>query len=98
VAGLKGIASSVATRPRLADGRRAERKISAKPESAQKAILRLAKEHKGVVTPALVSVETSVELEAAAKELEAMAAKGFTEMRVRDNGVIEYLFPEFDVD
>jgi cadmium resistance protein CadD (predicted permease) len=96
VSGLKRMAAEFANRPRLENERKPA--LGAKPESAQKAILRIAKDHRGVVTPALVSVESCVELEAASKELDAMASKGYAEMRVRDSGVIEYVFSEFAID
>lgn len=95
ISGLKKLAGEFANRPRLARQRREELAQAQAAESPQRIILQVARRNRGVVTPALVSMESQLDLDAAARELEAMARKGHAEMRVRDNGVIDYLFAEF---
>jgi len=63
--------------------------------SSEKQILLVAKEEKGVVTPALVALKTELSIQEAEKALEAMARQGYAQMRVTDSGRIEYEFPEF---
>jgi hypothetical protein len=63
--------------------------------SSEKQILLVAKEEKGVVTPALVALKTELSIQEAEKALESMAKLGYALMRVTDSGRIEYEFPEF---
>jgi hypothetical protein len=63
--------------------------------AAEKQILLAAKEEKGLVTPALVALKTELTIQEAEKLLEEMARKGYAVMHVRDDGRIEYEFPEF---
>jgi hypothetical protein len=63
--------------------------------SIEKQVLVAAKEENGVVTPALVALKTELSIQEAEKKLDEMAQKGYTVMQVRDNGRIEYEFPEF---
>jgi hypothetical protein len=63
--------------------------------AAEKQILLAAKEEKGLITPALVALKTELTIQEAEKLLEEMARKGYAVMHVRDNGRIEYEFPEF---
>jgi uncharacterized SAM-binding protein YcdF (DUF218 family) len=88
VEGLRRLASQ-RRRPQLAAG--------AKPGgvTSEKQILLVAKEEKGVVTPALVALKTELSIQEAEKALENMAQLGYALMRVTDSGRIEYEFPEF---
>ncbi len=61
----------------------------------EKQVLQTAKEEKGIVTPALVALETSLSITQAEQILEKMAKKGYVVMHVKDDGRIEYEFPEF---
>jgi hypothetical protein len=63
--------------------------------AAEKQVLLAAKEEKGIVTPALVALKTELTIQEAEKLLEEMARKGYAVMNVRDDGRIEYEFPEF---
>lgn len=63
--------------------------------SAEKQVLLAAKEEKGIVTPALVALKTELSIQEAEKLLQEMAGKGYAVMHVRDDGRIEYEFPEF---
>ncbi len=64
-------------------------------ESIEKVILRCAKKNSGFVTPAEVALEGNAGIEEARVALEKLAGKGFAEMRVRTNGVVVYVFAEF---
>jgi hypothetical protein len=63
--------------------------------SVEKQILLTAKEERGVVTPALIALKTDLSIQEAEKKLDEMARNGYTMMQVRENGRIEYEFPEF---
>ena len=66
-----------------------------KGDGIERAILTAAKEASGRVTPAIVALNTNVTLEKAEKALDDMAKRGYASMDVRDNGTVEYVFPEF---
>jgi hypothetical protein len=64
-------------------------------EGIERAILKTAKESMGRVTPAIVALNANATLENAEKALEDMVKHGYASMDVRDNGTVEYVFPEF---
>ncbi len=66
-----------------------------KPESVEKAILRVARKNRGLVSPGEVALESDFTIDEARKALEAMATKGLAEMRIRQSGLIVFVFPEF---
>ncbi len=61
-------------------------------DNLEKTILKIAQERRGVVTSALVVLGSNLKLEEAEKALGDMAARGYAEMRVKDNGTIDYVF------
>ncbi|MDR2741514.1 MAG: NINE protein [Treponema sp.] len=63
-------------------------------ESVERAILRLAKQNKGVLTASEVALEANIPLETAKKDLDALVSKGFAEIRVRKSGTLVYTLPE----
>ncbi|HTH13277.1 MAG TPA: hypothetical protein VMB23_02700, partial [Spirochaetia bacterium] len=63
-------------------------------DSAEKIVLRIAKDRGGVVTPALVALHSDLPLAEAEKLLGDLAARGYAEMRIKDNGTIDYVFPD----
>lgn len=63
-------------------------------ETVEKTILKIAQQRRGVVTPALVVLGSDLKLEEAEKALGDMAARGYAEMRVKENGTIDYVFHE----
>jgi TM2 domain-containing membrane protein YozV len=63
-------------------------------ESVERVILKLAKQNRGILTPAEVALEGNISLEAAKKDLEALVSQGFAEIRVRKSGTIVYTIPE----
>jgi len=60
-----------------------------------KQILRVAQSNNGKVTPAIVTLNSSVSLEEAERILQELSSKGYATMTVTDSGHIEYEFPEF---
>jgi hypothetical protein len=63
--------------------------------SIEKQILLTAKEENGIVTPALIALKTDLSIQEAETKLDEMAQNGYTMMQIRENGRIEYEFPEF---
>jgi hypothetical protein len=81
---------------RLLAERRSGRGANLPPGVAEeKQILHTAREEKGLVTPALVALKTSLSIAQAEQLLEKMARQGHAVMHVSDQGRIEYEFPEF---
>ena len=78
-------------RKRLADQRTIEVE---RKDSLEKKVLQVARDRRGVVTPALVVLDTDLRLEEAEKVLEALAARGHAEMRIKVNGTIDYVFQD----
>jgi hypothetical protein len=62
---------------------------------AERQVLLAARDARGLVTPALVALKTGLSIEEAQGLLEQMARKGHAVMHVRENGRIEFEFPEF---
>lgn len=58
---------------------------------AQQAALQVASRNRGVVTPATLALASSLAIDEADRCLQDMAARGYAEMNLRDNGTIEYL-------
>jgi len=82
------------------DGRRAKREalegqkaqVVQRRDSLEKTVLQIAKDRRGVVTPALVVLHSDLQLAEAEKVLGDLAARGYAEMRLKDNGTIDYVF------
>jgi hypothetical protein len=74
---------------------RPARNVTPRKESLEQVILRVAKRNKGPVSPSEVSLETSVSMDEAKATLEKLVEKGFAEMRVRKNGQMAYVIPDF---
>jgi len=89
VEGFRRLAAARSYKPRTVQARRSS------ATSTDKQILLAAKEEKGVVTPALIALKTELSIQEAEKRLDEMAGSGYTVMQVRENGRIEYEFPEF---
>lgn len=89
VEGIRRLVAARHSRPAL--GERKKPSVA----SAEKQILLTAKEERGVVTPALIALKTDLSIQEAEKKLDEMARSGYTMMQVRENGRIEYEFPEF---
>ena len=79
---------------RLPEKRR-QQLLEAKTENIERAILTVAQREKGRITPAIVALNTNASLEKAQEALEDMVKRGYASMDVRDNGTVEYVFPEF---
>ena len=65
-------------------------------DSREKTILKIAKDRHGVVTPAIVVLESDLPFEEAEQVLQSLASRGYAEMRVKDNGTIDYRFPDLE--
>ncbi|MDR3303466.1 MAG: TM2 domain-containing protein [Treponema sp.] len=63
-------------------------------ETPERAILRVAKENKGVVSPTDIALAGNMTLDEAKKNLDALVSKGYAELRVRKSGTIVYTLPE----
>jgi len=61
-------------------------------DSLEKTVLQIAKDRRGVVTPALVVLHSDLQLAEAEKVLQDLSARGYAEMRLKDNGTIDYVF------
>jgi hypothetical protein len=88
--GLSGMISSRAAAPaakRLSDRERAAEN--------EKAVLRMARDRGGRLTPSLVALDCDMGVAEAELVLDGLAKKGHASMRVRDDGRIEYEFAEF---
>ncbi len=65
-------------------------------EPLERAILRLAQDHAGRVTPAQVAASSDWTVEQAQKHLDEMVRRQVCEMRVLKSGTVVYHFTEFD--
>ncbi|MDR1307132.1 MAG: TM2 domain-containing protein [Treponema sp.] len=66
-----------------------------KKENPERAILRIAKNNRGIITPGNLALEADISIEEAKKQLETLVTKGFAELRIRKTGTIVYVIPEF---
>jgi TM2 domain-containing membrane protein YozV len=64
-------------------------------ETPERAILRIAKNNSGIITPGDLALEADIPIDEAKKNLEALVTKGFAELRVRKTGTLVYVIPEF---
>jgi hypothetical protein len=88
--GLAGIISARAAAP-------AAKRIGEKERALERerAVLRVARENGGRLTPALAALDCDMGVEEAEAVLEGLARKGHASMRVREDGRVEYEFTEF---
>ncbi|MDR2662244.1 MAG: TM2 domain-containing protein, partial [Treponema sp.] len=66
-----------------------------KKENPERAILRIAKNNRGIITPGSLALEADISIDEAKKQLEMLVSKGFAELRVRKTGTMVYVIPEF---
>ena len=64
-------------------------------ESPEHVILRIAKTSHGIASPAAIALEGGMSTDDARKHLDALVDKGIGEVRVRRNGTLTYVFPDF---
>jgi len=88
--GLRDFIGERASRPSLTRESAGE-----KAAALERSILRIAQDREGVVTPAAVALDSGVGLDDAERALQALVARSHATMEVRDDGRIEYVFPEF---
>jgi hypothetical protein len=67
-------------------------------ESLERVILRTAKSNRGAVTPAEIALAADIPLDDGKAALEKLVGQGYAELRVRRNGQMVYVFPEFLTD
>jgi len=75
----------------ISDG---ETHIVREKESVERAILRLAKTNKGILTASELALSANIPVEEAKRDLDAMVSKGFAELRVRQSGALVYAIPD----
>jgi TM2 domain-containing membrane protein YozV len=68
---------------------------SRKPRTLEHAILTLADQRHGIVTPARVALVAAVSAEKARDGLDRLVQQGFADVRVSRDGLMLYIFPEF---
>jgi TM2 domain-containing membrane protein YozV len=68
---------------------------SAEPMSIEHVILQTAKGHGGYTTPTEIALEAKVSVDEAKQNLDELVSKGIAEVRVKKNGILAYVFPEF---
>ncbi len=66
-----------------------------RPEDMERVVLQLARDHRGILTPSLVAVESDLSIGEAERVLDDLAARGHTSAEIRESGRIEYEFREF---
>ncbi len=69
-----------------------------KKEPLELIILKTARRNGGRVTPAVISLEADVSLDAAGKALDALVSGGFAQLRTTKSGSLVYIFTEFADD
>jgi len=72
-----------------------ESRIVNKKEPVERVILKLAKEHKGIITASELALSADIPIDEAKKNLDAMVSKGFAELRVRQSGALVYTILDF---
>ncbi|MDR1637968.1 MAG: hypothetical protein LBR93_11600 [Treponema sp.] len=72
-----------------------ETRVVHEKESVERAILRLARENKGILTAGDLALRANIPLEEAKKALDTLVNKGFVELRVRRSGSMVYVLAEF---
>lgn len=72
-----------------------EARVVHEKESVERAVLRLAKENKGILTAGELALRANIPLEEAKKALDTLVNKGFAELRVRRSGTLVYTIREF---
>ncbi len=94
LAGFRHMAREVTDRQRAKrealEGQKAQ--VVERKDSLEKTVLQIAKDRGGVVTPALVVLHSDLHLAEAEKVLGDLAARGYAEMRLKENGTIDYVF------
>ena len=66
----------------------------AKKESPERALLKIAKENKGILTVSDVALGADIPIEEAKNVLDTMVTKGFAELRVRKSGSLVYVITD----
>ena len=70
------------------------RVVNSVKENLEQAILKIAKENKGILTVSEVALGAEVSMEEAKSKLEALVSKGYAELRVRKSGTLVYVISD----
>jgi hypothetical protein len=89
---IRGLSKMVQKRVDRGEQKRLEQRSS---ESKERIILRLARAEHGRLTPAVVAVNSTLSLDEAESQLQALADKGYASLEVTEDGRLLYVFPEF---
>ena len=89
---VQGLSKIIASRRLSIDVKNEEKRRIA---SREKDVLRSAQQHKGILSPSIVALDTNLSIEEADALLQQLAGKGICSMEVRESGRIEYVFEEF---
>jgi TM2 domain-containing membrane protein YozV len=68
--------------------------VSEKKSRPEQAVLKIAKENKGILAVSEVALDAGIPMEDAKKLLDTMVYKGFAELRVRKSGTLVYVIPD----
>jgi hypothetical protein len=90
-----GLLPAISGLRRLGQARSDEGPARLAAAEAERRLLVAARDARGMVTPALAALKTGLTIEEAQGLLEQMARQGHAVMHVRENGRIEFEFPEF---
>lgn len=63
-------------------------------DDRERIVLKSAQRHAGVVTPTILAVETDLTIAQAEETLEDLVRRGYASLEVRENGGLEYHFPD----
>jgi len=72
----------------------AEARVVREKDSPERAILKLAKENKGILSVSEVALAAEISIEEAKSRLETLVTKGFAELRVRKSGSLVYVITD----
>lgn len=64
-------------------------------ELVERVAFRLARANGGFVTPAQLSLDSNLSVEQAKVELEDLVKRGYADVRVRRDGLVAFVFPDF---
>jgi len=68
---------------------------SASGETQEHRALRLAKQNGGFVTPSQLALDANMAADDAKAILDDLSARGYADVRIRRNGLVAYVFPDF---
>ena len=64
-------------------------------ESLEHRVLRIAKQNGGFTTPAQLALDANIAADDAKAILDDLSVRGYADVRIRRNGMVAYVFPDF---